>query len=115
VTDARKTLISIVSLVTRQHHILTHPRRRALCLDIHGPYNLVSLNEINLWHLPNPLNDSVGEHSGVALDMAVIHMTKARFDITDGLERVKLMSHCQEVEMVVHYARRHVMLEHNDI
>jgi len=96
-------------------YVMTHPRCRFLRVDFGSVYNLVTLDVINLRHLPDPLNYTIGEHPRVAFDVPIIHMTNARCYTVFELKFVRLMSHCQKVEMVLHDGLGNIVFEHNDI
>ena len=67
----------------------------------------------DLWHLPDTLNDGVGETTSVALEVTVVDLadTNGTFDE----EGVFLMSGLEEVEMVVHGGGVEVVLQHDDV
>jgi len=75
--------------------------------------NGVLLNVGNLWHLPDPLNDGLGETTSIALQVTVVHLADAGGSV-DG-KRVLLMGGLEEVEMVVQGGGVEVILEHDDV
>lgn len=100
-------------MISRLHefYISTYPW--CTPLNIQDMYDLVLLDILDLRHHTKLVDGVLGEATGVALDMAVIHLTdagalvsgKAGFGV-DSLE---------EVEMVVHPRRVEVVLQHNNI
>ena len=54
----------------------------------------------NLRHLPNTLDDGIGETTHVTLETTVVHLTDTNGSV--GEERVFLVSGLKEVEVVVH-------------
>ena len=54
----------------------------------------------NLQHLPNTLDDGVGETTRIILEATVVHLTDTNGSVSQ--ERVLFMSGLKEVEVVVH-------------
>ena len=67
----------------------------------------------NLRHLPDPLNDGIGETTSVALEMAVVYLADADGPVSE--KRVFLVSALEEVEVVVHGGVVEVVLQHDDV
>ena len=66
----------------------------------------------NLRHLPNTLDDGVGETTRVTFEMAVVHPTDTNGSV--GEERVFFVSGLKEVEVVVHGGGMEVVFQHDD-
>ena len=64
-------------------------------------------------HLPDPLNDGVGETAGVALEVTVVDLADANRAIDE--EGVFIVSGLEEVEMVVQDGGVEVVLQHDDV
>lgn len=74
--------------------------------------NGVLLNISDLRHLSYTLNDGVGETTGIALEVTVVHL--ANTNRTIGEEWVFLVSNLEEVEVVVYGRQVEVVLQHDD-
>jgi len=75
--------------------------------------NGVLFDVSNLWHLPDPLDDGVGETTGVALEVTIVDL--ADTNGTVGEKRIFFMSSLEEVEMVVHGGGVDVVVQHDDV
>ena len=75
--------------------------------------NRILFDVSNLWHLPDALDDSVGETTSVALEVTVVDLADADGSVNE--ERVFLVSGLEEVEMVVHGGGMEVVLQHDDV
>ena len=73
----------------------------------------VLLDISNLRHLPDTLDDGVGETTGVPLHVTVVDLTNTNGSV--GEKRVSLMSGLEEVEVVVDRGRVEVVLQHDDV
>jgi hypothetical protein len=67
----------------------------------------------DLWHLPDPLDDGVGETTSVSLEVTVVDLTDANGTVSE--KRVFLVSALKEVEVVVHGGGVDVVLQHDDV
>ena len=75
--------------------------------------NGVLLDVGNLWHLPDPLDDGVGETTSVALHVTVVHLADPNGTV--GGKRILLVGGLEEVEMVVQGGGVEVVFEHDDV
>lgn len=67
----------------------------------------------DLRHLSDTSNDGVGETTGIAFEMTVVHLADTNGTI--GEERIFLVSGLEEVEVVVHGRGMEVVLQHDDV
>jgi hypothetical protein len=81
-------------------------------LSVHRMNNRVLLDISHLRHLPNALDDGVGETTRVALEVTVVHLTDANGSISE--ERVFFVGGLKEVEVVIHDGGVEVVLQHDD-
>jgi len=82
-------------------------------LSVKSVHNGVLLNISDLWHLPDPLDDGVGETTSVALHVTVVHLADPNGTV--GGKRILLVGGLEEVEMVVQGGCVEVVLEHDDV
>jgi hypothetical protein len=75
---------------------------------------LVLLYEVNLWHPPYLLNDVLSELSSVTLDVSVVKVTDALCRLVTK-ERVRSVSHLEEVQVVLYERLRKVIAENDNI
>ena len=75
--------------------------------------NRVLFDVSNLWHLPDPLDDSVGETTSVTLEVTVVDLADTNGAV--GEERILFVSGLEEVEMVVQGGVVEVVLQHDDV
>jgi len=75
--------------------------------------NRVLLNICNLRHLPDPLDDGIGETTGVALEVTFVYLADTNGSV--GEERIFLVSSLEGVETVVRGGGVEVVLQHYDV
>ena len=75
--------------------------------------NGVLLDVSDLWHLPDALDNGVGETTGVALEVTVVHLADTNGAV--GKQGIFLVSDLEEVEMVIHGGGMDVVLQHDDV
>ena len=75
--------------------------------------NGVLFDVSDLWHLPDPLDDGVGETASVALEVTVIDLADPNGTV--GEKRTLFMSSLEEVEMVVQGGGAVVVLQHDNV
>ena len=75
--------------------------------------NGVLFDVSDLWHLPDPLDDGVGETASVALEVTIVDLVDA--NKTVGEKRTLFVSSLEEVEMVVQGGGVDVVLQHDDV
>ena len=75
--------------------------------------NGVLLDVGNLRHLPDPLDDGLGETTSVALQVTIVHLADPNGSV--GGKRVLLVGGLEEIEMVVQGGGVQVVLEHDDV
>jgi hypothetical protein len=77
-------------------------------------HDLVLLYEVNLRHPPYLFDDVLSELSSITFKVSVINVTETlRRLVTE--ERVRGMSHLEEVEVVLHDSLRKVIAKNDDI
>ena len=74
--------------------------------------NGILLDISHLGHLPDTLDDGVGETTRVALEMTVVHLTDTNGSVSE--ERVFFVGGLKEVEVVVHGGGVEIVLQHDD-
>lgn len=75
--------------------------------------NGILLDVGDFWHLPDALNDGVGETTGVALEVTVVDLADTNGTLDE--EGVFLVSGLEEVEVVVQGGGVEVVLQHDDV
>jgi hypothetical protein len=73
----------------------------------------ILFNVGDLWHLPDPLDDGVGETTSVSLEVTVVDLADANGTVSE--KRVFVVSALEEVEVVVHGGGVDVVLQHDDV
>ena len=67
----------------------------------------------NFWHLPDSSDDSVGETTGIAIEMSVIYLADTNGTISK--KGVFLVSGLEEVEVIFNGGGVEVVLQHDDV
>ena len=75
--------------------------------------NGVLFDVSDLWHLPDPLDDGVGETTSATLEVTVVDL--ADTNGTVGEKWIFFVSSLEEVEMVVQGGGVDVVLQHDDV
>ena len=75
--------------------------------------NGVLFDVCNIRHLPDSLDDGIGETTSVSFEVTVVYL--ADTDGSVGEKRVFLVSGLEEVEVVVHGRGMDVILQHDDV
>ena len=93
-----------------QTGIMTHPG--CTLLHFHCVHYLISLDIVNFRQASKLLYNAVREATCIAFDMTIIDVSDARFI---GSQRIGLVRHLQEPEVVLPEERWQVLLKHDDI
>ena len=67
----------------------------------------------DLRHLPDSLDDGIGETTGVTLEVTVVYLADTDGSISE--KRVLLVSDLEKVEVVVHDGVVEIVLQHNNV
>ena len=75
--------------------------------------NGVLLDVSNLWHLPDSLDDGIGETTSVTLEVTVVHLADIKGPV--GEKGVSLVNGLEEAEVVVHGGGMETVLQYDDV
>ena len=75
--------------------------------------NGVLFNVGNFWHLPDALDNGVGEAASVALEMSVVHLADTGRTLSE--RRILFVGGLEEVEMTIEGRGVEVVLQHDDV